>query len=147
MGIAVILAAVATATFLLNDAPDRAAFHTAKTAISEDAPAISAHLVATALALRSLTPEQSAPYVAQAALHSPEIQGCHQLASTKYRITVRCFLTLHLQAPARLILAGTHTVEIERARGFTWALRKLPVLSQPHGTKTSVETYGHALTQ
>ena len=142
----VILASIIGFIVVFADAADKAAFHSAKTTISANLPELSANLAETALAQEGLTPAQTAPYVAQAKIQEPNIHSCHRMSQTRYRITIRCFLTLHLQTPTQVSLDGTHTVEIQRARGFTWAFQKLPVLSQRPGARTSAETYGQPLT-
>ena len=84
---------------LLMDPPEQPAFHAARSAISNRAPEISANL-----ARHGLTPEQAAPYVEQAAVHDLKVHNCHRFSSTKYRLTIRCFLTIHLDTPARISL-------------------------------------------
>ena len=142
--ILIITSAVA-AMYLFANAEEKAHRHTAKATIAENGAAIAAELTESALIRRGLSHREATPYVQQAALQELQVNGCRRHSSTKYRYTLTCRLSIHLKNPTRISIDTTHLVEMERAQGFNWAFRRMPVLSQAPGHKAAVETYGTPL--
>ena len=141
------LVALLAGIWILANGNTRAQAYTARATIHDNAPEIASSLASRGMKKHGLSDEQAAPYAEAARTAELETGSCWRSEQSRYRLTMRCHITLHLETPARVSLDAYHYVEMERPQGRTWPFSKLPVLEHRPARGAAVETYNQDLTQ